>query len=202
MTTAPSTRNITRLIRAASPEEIQAGADWYADARRFSDMYAERYNVTPEVAAGVIAALSPLNGWGANLNLAARFLEAGGLHAGYLGAQLTKARAILAGAPIERTLSGLKTVNFYTSIITSGREGVTIDRHAIALAINDRSISNNAPKLSAKRYAEFVEVYVRAAKIISRELETPITPAQAQSVSWVQWRRMWWSEGAFDGIAA
>lgn len=196
---APSVRNITRIFRTASPEEVQAGADWYADARRIAEVYAERYEVTPEIAAGVIAALSPMNGWGANLNLAARFLAAGGLDAGYLKANLAKARAILAGAEIVPTLSGLKVTNFYRSIVSAGADGVCIDRHAYSLAANDRAASNAVPSLSPKRYAEYADAYVRAAKILSRESGVELTPAQVQSVTWTLWRRMWWSEGAFDG---
>lgn len=196
---APSTRNVTRIFREATAEQVQAGMDWYADARRIAGVFADRYGVTVEIAAGVIAALSPLNSWGANLNLAARFLDAGGLDAGYLKANLAKARAILAGAEIESTLSGLKVTNFYRSIVSAGREGVCIDRHAYCLATNDRAVSNDVPSLSPKRYAELVECYVRAAKILSRELGEAITPAVVQSVTWTVWRNKWWSAGAFDG---
>lgn len=195
----PSVRNITRVFREATPEEVQAGIDWYADAYRIAGIFADCYEVTREVAAGVIAALSPLNSWGANIALSARFLEAGGLDAGYLRANLAKARAILAGAPIEATLSGLKVVNFYRSIVSEGREGICLDRHAISLAHNDRSMSNDVPSLSPKRYAELAEQYARAAKIMSRELGQAITPAVCQAVTWKCWRNKWWSAGAFDG---
>lgn len=194
----PLTRNITRLFREATPEQVQAGADWYADAHLIANVLADRHELTVSVVAGVIAALSPLNSWGSNVNLASRFLEAGGLHAGYLSLGLAKARDILAGADVERTLKGHKTVNFYRSIYTAGAQGVCIDRHAYSLALNDRSVSNAVPNLSAKRYAEFADAYVRAAKILSRESETPLTPAQVQSVTWSVWRQKFWSEGAFD----
>lgn len=196
----PSTRNVTRIFREATPEQIQSGMDWYADARRIADTFADRHNLSVEIVAGVIAALSPLNSWGNNVNLTSRFLAAGGLDSGYLGANLAKACAILAGAPIEKTLSGLKVTNFYRSIISAGAEGVCIDRHAYSLAVNDRSVSNNIPSLSPKRYAEVVETYVRAARILSRELETPITPAVVQSVTWTVWRNKWWNAGAFDAM--
>lgn len=195
----PSTRNVTAVFRSATPEQIEAGIDWYADARRIAGVFADQYGVTVEVAAGVIAALSPLNSWGANVNLAGRFLAAGGLDAGYLKANLAKARAILGGADIEATLSGLKVTNFYLSIVSEGREGVCIDRHAYSLAVNDRSVSNAVPSLSPKRYAEVADTYVRAAKILSRELGFKIAPAVVQSVTWTVWRQRYWSAGAFDG---
>lgn len=197
----PSTRNVTAVFRSATPEQIEAGIAWYADAYRIAGTFAEQYGVTVEIAAGVIAALSPLNSWGNNLNLAARFLAAGGLDAGYLKANLAKARAILGGAEIEATLSGLKVTNFYRSIVTEGREGVCIDRHAYSLAVNDRSVSNDIPSLSPKRYAEVSDTYVRAAKILSRELGFKIAPAVVQSVTWTVWRQRFWSAGAFDGSA-
>lgn len=195
------TRNITKVFRSATAEEIQAGADWYADAYTIAEALAARYDVSVSTAAGVIAALSPLNSWGNNINLATRFIAAGGLDAGYLKANLAKARAILAGADVLTTLSGLKVQNFYLGIITRGAEGVCVDRHAYCLAVNDRSVTNSVPKLSPKRYAEIADAYVRAARILSREYDMRITPAQVQSVTWTLWRRMWWSEGAFDGIA-
>lgn len=195
----PSTRNITRIFREATPDQIEAGMSWYADARRIAGVLAEQYGVTVEVAAGVIAALSPLNSWGANINLAARFLEAGGLSAGYLRANLAKAQTILDGGDILATLSGLKVTNFYLSIISAGQSGVCIDRHAYSLAVNDRSVSNDVPKLSSKRYAEITDCYVRAARILSRELGQVIAPAVVQSVTWTVWRNKWWSAGAFDG---
>lgn len=195
----PDADNIIAVFREATPDQLQAGLDWYADARRIAEGFAGTYGVTPEVAAGVIAALSPMNGWGANLNLAARFLDAGGLDAGYLKPQLAKARAILTGAPIKPTLSGLKTQNFYQSIITEGAEGVCIDRHAYCIAVNDRSVSNAIPSLSAKRYAEVADCYVRAAIALSRELGAFLPAAVVQSVTWTVWRQKFWAVGAFDG---
>lgn len=194
----PSTRNITRIFREATPEQIEAGIDWYADARRIAGVLAEQYDVTLDVAAGVIAALSPLNSWGSNVNLTARFLAAGGLDAGYLKANLAKARRILAGEAIKPTLSGLKTQNFFDSIVSAGADGICIDRHAYCLAVNDRSVSNDVPSLSPKRYAEVAECYTRAARILSRELGMVLTPAVVQSVTWTVWRQKFWSAGAFD----
>jgi hypothetical protein len=192
----PQTRNITRLFRTATPVEIETGAEWYADAHRIAGALAAKYGVTVAVAAGVIAAVSPLNSWGSNLNLAGRILEAGGLTSGYLKVGLAKATAILNGADIESTLNGEKIVNFYRGIATAGRSGVTIDRHSYALAAGVRG---ETPTLKGKRYAAVAAAYVRAAKILSKEYGQLFTPAQVQSVTWVLHRRQYWSDGAFDG---
>lgn len=195
----PTTRNVTRVFRTATVEQIAAGADWYRDAHEIATALAVKNGITVEVAAGVIAALSPLQSWGANINLAARFLAAGGLDAGYLSLGLAKGRAILKGAPIEHTLRGDKIRNFFRSIITEGAEGVCIDRHSYSVAVNERSFDTTMPKLKGASYERVAECYRRAAKILSNEYETVLTPAQIQAVTWVQWRRRYWAEGAFDG---
>jgi hypothetical protein len=194
----PSTRNITRLFRTATLEQIIAGADWYENARLVADALAVKYGVDLDIAAGVIAAVSPLNSWGANVNLAARILEHGGLHAGYLKLGLAKARNILAGQDIERTLNGQKTINFYRAIRTAGAEGVCIDRHAYSLAVNTRFAEGNIPTLKGAHYDETAECYIRAARILSAEYDIALTPAQVQSVTWTLWRNKFWSETAWD----
>lgn len=192
------TRNITAVFRSADADLIAEGIAWYADARLIADALASRYDVTLEVSAGVLAALSPLNSWGNNVNLGARMLASGGtLESGYLKANLAKARRIIAEGNIS-ALGGLKVNNFYTSIITGGQEGVTIDRHAYCLAFNDRSMTQKVPSLTPTRYAEIAERYVRAARILSREYGMPLTPAIVQAVTWVVWRRRYWGAGAFD----
>lgn len=199
-TATPSTRRITTLFRTATPTEVVAGADWYRDAREIATSLATRNGVSVEIAAGVIAALSPLQSWGANVNLAARFLEAGGLHTGYLSAGLARARKILNGENILHTLRGKKITNFYLSIITAGQDGVCIDRHAWSLAVGVRyGVDAEAPNLTPKRYGQAVEAYTRAAKILSREYDESFSPAQVQAVTWTLWRRRFWAEGAFDG---
>lgn len=192
------TRNITAVFRTADADLIAEGIAWYADARLIADAFAARYAVPVHVTAGVLAALSPLNSWGNNVNLAARMLASGGtLDSGYLKANLAKARRIMAEGTTS-ALGGLKVNNFYASIISGGAEGVTIDRHAWCIAHNDRSRSNNIPKLSETRYNEIAERYRRASVILSKEYGMPLSPAVVQAVTWVVWRRRYWGAGAFD----
>jgi hypothetical protein len=194
---APSTRNITRLFRTATAEQIADGAAWYAEANELATTWAERFNLSVETVAGVIAALSPLMSWAANVGLAERFLVAGGLEEGYLKANLAKARAILAGADPIATLGGLKVTNFYLGIVSRGAEGVCVDRHAYSLAVNTRFPDGTIPSLSPKRYAEVADTYRNAAAILRREGHD-VTAAQVQSVTWVLWRQKFWAVGAWD----
>ena len=197
-TLTPSVRNITRLFRTATPEQIATGAEWYSDAHNLASALAAKNGVSVAVAAGVIAAVSPLQSWGANLNLASRILAAGGLTAGYLSVGLGKADRILAGEDILTVLKGNKIQNFFLGIVTAGEAGVCIDRHAWSLAVNHRYSEGNIPSLTGKRYAAAVAAYTRAAVILSKEYGTPFTPAQVQSVTWTLWRNKFWAVGAFD----
>lgn len=195
----PNVQHITRLFRTATPEQVEAGAEWYADAYKIADAFATKYDVTIPQAAGVIAALSPLNSWGANVSLAARFLS-GTRHSGYLSVGLTKARNILAGYDILETLKSDKISNFYRSILSSGThpDAVTVDRHAYDIAVNVRHNDETRPSIGKGRYREVVACYVRAAQILSKEYEMAISPAQVQSVTWVLHRAKFWAEGAWD----
>lgn len=196
----PATRNVTSVFRSATPEQIAAAMDWYADAHRIAQVLADRYDVTLATAAGVIAALSPLNSWGHNVNLAARFLATpGGLKAGYLSANLAKARRILAGERPEDVLTSDKVGAFYEGIVRAGNtDRVCVDRHAWAVAVNHRYADGAVPTLKGKRYESAQDAYRKAARILSREYGIRLTAAQVQSVTWIVWRARYWAAGAFD----
>lgn len=189
------TRNITKVFRTATPAEIETGTGWYSDAYDVALAMAKAYDSNLSTAAGIIAALSPLNSWGNNVNLAHRLMASGGLTRGYLSNGLNKANAILAGASPMDVLKGDKVRNFYLSIISQGREGVCIDRHAYCIAMGKRT---DVPSLSTKRYEAVADKYRRAARILSKEYGEDFTPAQVQSVTWTLWRRRYWAEGAWD----
>jgi hypothetical protein len=199
-THTPRTQNVTAVFRSATTEQIVGALDWYKDARAVAATLAATNNVSVETAAGVLAALSPLNSWGHNINLAARFLATpGGLTSGYLGAGLSKARAILAGADPADLLTSPKVSAFYAGIISAGATNiVTVDRHAYDIAVNRRLTDDTRPKLSAARYRTVATTYQRAAKILSTEIGEKISAAQVQAVCWVVWRARYWAVGAFD----
>lgn len=197
-----SVEHVTAVFREATAEQVLTGSDWYKEAHSVAEGLSERYGVTLEVAAGVIAALSPMQSWGANKNLAERFLAAGGLDSGYLSSGLAKARAILEGLDPEvafGTPTSRKTRAFYHSIVTSGiTDSVCIDRHAYDIATDTRNTDATRPSLAGKRYDEVARVYIHAARVLSAEFGE-ISPAQVQAVTWVAWRQKFWAVGAFDG---
>lgn len=196
----PLTRHVTAVFRSASPEQVTAALDWYEDARTVAASLAATNNVSVEVAAGVIAALSPLQSWGANVNLAARFLSTpGGLTRGYLRVGLEKARAIVEGTDPLAVLVSPKIRAFYLGILHAGAtDAVCIDRHAYDIAVNERRNDDTRDRLTARQYEAVAEVYKRAARILSREVGYPMSAAQVQAVTWKVWRARFWSEGAYD----
>src|SRR5690606_17674341 len=109
----PLTRNITRIYRAASPEEVAAGLAWYEEARQLArDLDPDN----PSRAAAVIAALSPRESWTNNVRLATMAYADREQRLPTLQVNARKARAIMAGADPRDILTGKKTRNFWQNI--------------------------------------------------------------------------------------
>src|SRR4051812_30052957 len=68
------TANIQQAYRSATAHDQAQGLQWYGEAARIARALAVDSSLTPEQTAGVIAALSPMNGWRVNLMLAERLI--------------------------------------------------------------------------------------------------------------------------------
>lgn len=200
-TPIPSPERIAELFLAADVADVMAASDWYADARAIAETYAERYSVSVEQAAGVIAATSPLNSWGSNVALAGRILATRNFTSGYLGVGLRKAERILAGEDILTVLNGEKISNFYRSIVSAGEDGITVDRHAYDLAVGVRHNDESRPSIGKRVYAAVSAAYVAAGDVIESATGHRFSPAEIQSVTWVEWRKNFWRVGAWDAGA-
>lgn len=196
----PHTRHITAVFRTASAEQIASALDWYSDAHAVASALAVKNGLSLATSAGIIAALSPMQSWGANVNLAARFMSTpGGLTSGYLGANLAKAREILDGTDPAVILTSPKVGAFYAGILSAGMTDVVcVDRHAYDIAVNRRLNDDTRPRMTRGQYAAIADMYKRAAVILSRETEQEMSAAQVQAVCWVVWRARYWAPGAFD----
>lgn len=202
----PTTRNVMRVLRNATPAQWEAGLTWYAEAHAFCTTLAAEHGVSVATVAGITAAGSPLNSWGSNRDLAARWLRrwaAGQSCDRYLGTGCRKGDAILAGADPLSQLRSDKVRNFFLCILTAGThaDAVCVDRHAWDITTNTRNTDESRPALTGKRYAAAAETYRRAARIASRERGHYVSPAQVQAITWLAWRRRFWSEGAYDGAS-
>jgi len=181
------TVNITRLFRQVSTTELDEGLDWYTSAWNECNLLAEQHAVPASVAAGVIAATSPKNPWPRNVALAARILETGDTSSGYLGVGLRYSQRMLDGEDPLAVLQGMKTRNFYRSIVSGGVDGICIDRHAWDVAVGIRHTELGRPAISSGRYKAAAEAYRRAATILNGEGYL-VSAAQVQAVTWVAWK--------------
>lgn len=182
-----STRNITRVFRAATPVDRSEGQGWYASAHEIA---VGLDPADPARAAAVIAVLSPLLSWPRNI------AEARNLYSGQpvrtLGSNAHKARRILAGVDPEYIVSGRKVRAFWKTIADPAEpSAVVVDRHAIDIAagrvLGDKLRSTHLRRAGA--YDEVADKYRRAAQRLSAELGLRVTPAEVQATTWIYWRR-------------
>ena len=61
------TRNILKVYKQCTEEEIAHGMTWYADAKSYAYDICDKYELPLHIVVGVIAALSPTNEWYMNL---------------------------------------------------------------------------------------------------------------------------------------
>lgn len=178
-----STRNITKAYRLATASDHAEGEGWYARAREF----AATLDTDVSRAVGVIAAISPMMPWDRNQTLAREIYM--GKRSGCLSANMAKAVRILDGEAPLSVLSGEKVRAFYLNIMgIDSDEAVTIDRHAIMVAEGKR-IDGKSLKFGKATHKRYAQEYRNAARILSREFDKPLTPAQVQATVWVWWRR-------------
>lgn len=178
----PTVQNIINLyVNEATAEDVTEGRLWYAEA------YALALSLDPKnphLAAGVIAAMSPITPWERNKTLAERAYR-DGKASGTLSRNCAKADAIMAGADPLTVLKGEKVVNFYLSII-GDPEAVCVDRHAYDIAAG--VVTNDASRAKALgrkgEYEKIAALYREAARRLG------ILPSELQAVTWTVWRRL------------
>lgn len=171
--------NILDVWRKATPEQMDAGMNWYSTARNAA-LELDPNNV--QRAAGIIAALSPMVKWDRNLEMA-RFVYRNGHANGLgLGGNCRKAEAIFAGNEPLDILGGDKVRAFYMTIADpANAELVVVDRHAFDIALG--KIHSDAERKIGKRvYRELSQAYRNAATIAE------VFPSQMQAVTWITHR--------------
>lgn len=173
------TRNILKVYRSATPDQIRAGRDWYSSAHNLAWVMG-RGDVWK--GAGVISAYSPLTPWWRNQELAISSLFSGVARTDSLGNSVKAAQRILNGEYTLDVLKGDKTRAFACTIANNGMcDCVTVDSHAYSIAMGTHTFSKDV-KMTRGIYKEIAISYRNAAK---RE---GISPAQMQAITWVVWR--------------
>lgn len=185
-----STRNITKVFRQATYEDLEAGATWYSDANAIAH---ELDPDDPRRGAAVLAVLSPQVSWPRNVQMA-REVYATGTTRG-LGANIAKAQRLIAGEDPETVVKGLKVTAFWLSIVNPlDTRAVVIDRHAFDIAfgrVTDDETRDRYLRIKGN-YAKVVTMYESAARILTREraqFGEVWTGTEVQAATWVAWRK-------------
>lgn len=190
-------RRITRAYRASSAAHRAAGLGWYAEAWRVAgEIWPER----PDLAAGVIAALSPRCQWSTNVVWARAMVHAARTGAPCPAVHTEKGmrpqawRIANGEAPLS-VLNGPKVRAFWSNIV-GDTDAVTVDTWAARAATGlsgkdaERAISTPA------RYRAVADAYRRAAVILG------ITPRECQAAVWVHVRGTKPTDAGFHAAAA
>ena len=183
MTHTPLVSNVLSVYNAASADNVREGLSWYLDAHNYANLLSPN-NVA--MAAGVIAALSPMMGWDSNKKQAGIAFSRGDAKGLGLSKNCDKANRILAGENPLDVLGGDKVRAFYSTILDpAGFSIPVIDRHAFDIAVGEVTNEKARGTLSRKGvYESFGAVYVDAARIAG------IGAPQMQAVTWMEWREM------------
>jgi hypothetical protein len=172
--------NILTAWYDASEEDEATGRAWYQVAHDLANILGDG---DTRKGAGVIAALSPQQGWERNCKLAEAAFA--GHLSGTVGNALAKTRMILEGRDPADVLPYLrKTGNFYRNILDpTDPDPVTIDRHAHDVAVGEVYGSRDRGLGCASRYATLAHAYREAARRLGE------LPCTVQAVTWVAHRR-------------
>ena len=154
--------------------------DWYRDAHQWA--------VSVRQVLGITSALSPLKEWEKNKELTVDIILAG--DCGHMKNNKLKAnKIIMAGTSISdddilKILNGKKTQRFYMNMMhPNDGTGVTVDRHAIAIAIG-RTATEIEQVLTIPKYKFIENCYKMAAGLVG------LTPLHLQSITWQAWKRI------------
>ena len=187
-------RNILKVYRRATTDDIANGVEWYSRAKRYSHAIADRTGIHVYTVIGVMAALSPNNKWERNVQDCERMCRAwvrgdelDDFKVSCYNTMKLKAWSILdddltSDDEILDRLNGQKIRSFYSNI--RGLDEVTIDGHALNIALGVRQgLTTDKTNMSKKVYRQMQEVYVRAAKRVD------IKPHVLQAITWTTWKR-------------
>ena len=187
LTIRQQVNRINKYLEQATAREYAQGLDWYNEARLLCVELASKYNVTLQQVAEVISILSPQKKWETNkAEVIALFNQVFNKQKPsfkYFATkqQLKECIAIIKGEfalPSNRT----KTYSFADNIADKDSKEVTIDRHALRVAYDDKSAKID--KVSPKQYREAREAY----RIVADKVG--LKAYQVQAITWVVYKRI------------
>lgn len=170
-----------------NPHQAWLDSQWYETAGSWCALLDADYELIPGTTAGFMAALSPLNAWHDQLRFTPPSIAAGlelirSGHSAFtairgpgFNSNKDKASRILAGESPLDVLGGDKVRSFYLNL-TGDFSAVTIDRHALAIAGWEKSLTSNA-------YARISFAFRMAGESLD------MSGAECQALTWAYWRR-------------
>ena len=187
-------RNILKVYRRATAEDISSGLEWYDRAARYAKIISTKYFIHRNTVIGVMAALSPNNRWERNVKDTERMVQAWvngedltDFKVSCYNTMKAKAWSILEDDladddDILTRLNGQKIRSFYSNI--RGLNEVTIDGHALNIARGYREgLTTDKTNMGKKLYLDMQAAYVKAAKRVG------ILPHELQAITWTTWKR-------------
>ena len=167
----------------------QEANDWAVEVSRFLLTF-NGQSVSVQQVLGVVSALSPMQEWNKNKDIAIQLIMTG--DCGYMERGKQKARDILRlgghfrhfDTEIKSILNGEKTKTFYENMVYPTRSsGVTVDRHAISIAIG-HSADDKEQLISKDVYTFIEKCYIMTAETLG------LAPLHLQSITWQTWKRI------------
>ncbi len=181
--TLTTIKTVNKIIKIFKQSNLD-GLNWYPEANEFAQILSNKFNVELIKVCGIISALSPLKSWDENKRIAESFLSTGKSY--HTKVMTKKCNDILNSngtiEEITEILKGNKITSFFLNIYDQNYNGVTIDRHAICLAVGE-VLNDDSLQLSLNQYNFFVNCY----RISAQKLG--VQPHQVQAVTWVEWRK-------------
>lgn len=202
--------HISETIKSMDAQTAARAASWFFEANAFAAEIAAKHNVSIEIAAGVISAVSPRMPWLRNKKVAnailADFRNYSDLSAKdaakrigmALSVNVAMAVTIARGGDIETVLTGTKRRSFYNNIVAPfTNNDVTVDTWMLMAFVN----TTGTDKATALKYIEACDkslgagagYFVIAESVREVAKEMGIKPHQTQALYWVC------VSGDFDG---
>ena len=176
--------NLSWVYTHASEETRVEGAAWYLRAYREAKRLADDFCVDTEVAAAVIAALSPASYWGRNVIDARRIFtefESATVQ-GYAANKLLACRVVREQNPM--LVKGLKTRPFWETIAHPLADNVpVIDRHMIHAAVGQV-----LPDKERRQYYQAKNIQQVQEAVLQLAAIEDVRPCEVQATIWLVWR--------------
>jgi hypothetical protein len=207
-----SSQNIVDHWNQTTPDHMQQGMNWYADAHHAASTIANDTGISTNQAAGLIANYSPQQHWAQNLRMASMAAHGNivggpkqpGQTEGFMasGAQAEAARRIMGGEDYHNIFAGQK-ISAFGHLIEHGQDTdandpkVVVDRHALGVAHGgyaDDGVYNYSGVSSRPAvYNEISNQYKDAADQINQNggyNGQTVQPHQVQAATWLTRQRL------------